>query len=186
MEMSRYSLAMAIAGTMTVVLASLLVWLVVTEAGLSVQQATANVTAAGGANAYFAVRLAISTALIVTASPHMSEPIRRIGAWVLWIGALASIALGTATATGALAGALIGVGAAAAIHLVLGSPNGRLTSAQVASALADIGVDAVDLDVASLGARGVATLLPFVSVLAAIPAWALSTQMPDEQVCLRP
>jgi hypothetical protein len=31
MEMSRYSLAMAIAGTMTVVVASLLVWLVVTE-----------------------------------------------------------------------------------------------------------------------------------------------------------
>ena len=31
MEMSRYSLAMAIAGTMTLLVASLLVWLVVTE-----------------------------------------------------------------------------------------------------------------------------------------------------------
>jgi hypothetical protein len=31
MEMSRYSLAMAIAGTLTVLVASLLVWLVVTE-----------------------------------------------------------------------------------------------------------------------------------------------------------
>jgi hypothetical protein len=31
MEMSRYSLAMAIAGTMTLVIASLIVWLVVTE-----------------------------------------------------------------------------------------------------------------------------------------------------------
>ncbi len=31
MEMSRYSLAMAIAGTMTLMVASLLVWLVVTE-----------------------------------------------------------------------------------------------------------------------------------------------------------
>ncbi len=31
MEMSRYSLAMALAGTMTVMVASLLVWLVVTE-----------------------------------------------------------------------------------------------------------------------------------------------------------
>lgn len=31
MEMSRYSLAMAIAGTMTLAVASLIVWLVVTE-----------------------------------------------------------------------------------------------------------------------------------------------------------
>ncbi len=31
MEMSRYSLAMAIAGTMTVMVASVLLWLVVTE-----------------------------------------------------------------------------------------------------------------------------------------------------------
>ena len=31
MEMSRYSLAMAVAGTLTVVLASMLVWLLVTE-----------------------------------------------------------------------------------------------------------------------------------------------------------
>jgi hypothetical protein len=31
MEMSRYSLAMAIAGTMTLMVASLIVWLVVTE-----------------------------------------------------------------------------------------------------------------------------------------------------------
>jgi uncharacterized protein (TIRG00374 family) len=143
---------------LSLVFTAALVWLVVTEAGLTLRSATGNLAAAGSENGYFAVRLAVCAALIVTASPHMSEPIRRIGAWLLALGALASVALGTATATGTLAGFLIGIGGAAAIHLLVGSPGGRLTPAQVAAALADIGVDAGELEVSALGARGVATM----------------------------
>ncbi|HXJ64049.1 MAG TPA: lysylphosphatidylglycerol synthase domain-containing protein [Actinomycetota bacterium] len=113
---------------------------------------------------YLAVRLAIATAVVVAASPHMSRPIRYVGRWVLWFGALAGIALGVTYPIGVVAGFLVGVGTAALVHLVSGSPTGTLTLDQVATALDDIGVAATDLRDAAMQPRGVAL------VLAATPA----------------
>lgn len=47
-----------------------------------------------GANDYLAVRLAAASALIATASPHLSHPLKRVGRWIIGLGAMASIALG--------------------------------------------------------------------------------------------
>jgi len=104
---------------------------------------------------YLAVRLAMATAVVVMASPHMSRPVRTIGRLVLAIGGFAGIALGVTLPIGMVAGFLVGVGSAAVVHLILGSPAGRLTLDQIAAALRDLGIGATDLRNAPLEPRGV-------------------------------
>ena len=108
---------------------------------------------------YLAIRLAIATAIVVMASPHMSRPLRFIGRWVVTLGALAGIGLGVTLPIGMVAGLLIGLGSAAIMHLILGSPAGRLTLHQIATALDDLGVEATDLRHAPLEPSGVALVL---------------------------
>ncbi len=103
---------------------------------------------------YPAVRFAVTVAVVIAASPHLSRPLRYLGRWVLAAGFLAAIALGVTTALGALAGLALATGAAAFIHLVFGSPGGRLDPDQVGAALHDLGVETSELADARLQARG--------------------------------
>jgi len=105
---------------------------------------------------YLAVRLAMALAVVVTASPHMTKPLRNIGRWVIAFGAAAGIALGATLPIGMFAGFLIGIGSAAIVHLLFGSPGGRLTLEQVAEVLEDLGIAATGLAHAPLQPRGVA------------------------------
>ena len=89
---------------------------------------------------YVASRVAVLTAIIVTASPHLARPWRYASRLVIALGALAAIGLNATNLIGASAGIAVGIAAAAITHLVLGSPQGRLTDAQVQVALADLGV----------------------------------------------
>jgi uncharacterized membrane protein YbhN (UPF0104 family) len=107
---------------------------------------------------YPAVRLAFATAVIATTSPHLGRPFRRTGGIVLIVGALASIALGSARPVGVIAGTALGFAAAATIHLVFGSPGGRPTLGEVASALGTLGVPAAGLRPAELQPGGVALI----------------------------
>jgi uncharacterized membrane protein YbhN (UPF0104 family) len=91
---------------------------------------------------YVAARLGMCTAVIVAASPHVSRPLRYWGRIVVTLGAIATIAFNAAAAIGAVAGILVGIGAAALTHLLLGSPQGLLTAEQVDIGLADLGIDA--------------------------------------------
>ncbi len=90
---------------------------------------------------YPAARLAVGTAVIVTASPHLSRPLRYWGRVLVILAAIGSVGLQITQPAGAVAGLIIGVGAAAVTHLVLGSPQGLLTEQQVEIALSDLGVD---------------------------------------------
>jgi uncharacterized membrane protein YbhN (UPF0104 family) len=108
---------------------------------------------------YLAVRVAIATAVVVMASPHLSRPMRHIGRWILVIGALASIAMGVTLPIGLAAGFLVGVGSAAIIHLIAGSPAGLLTLDQVAAVLAELDVDAAHLRYAERQPSGVALVM---------------------------
>jgi uncharacterized membrane protein YbhN (UPF0104 family) len=107
---------------------------------------------------YPAVRVAIATALIVTTSPHLGRPVRRLGRWVIGLGALAGIALGIALPLGVVAGFAIGIGSAALVHLVFGSPGGLPSLDQVRAALEELGVEVSNLRQAELQPRGVALL----------------------------
>jgi uncharacterized membrane protein YbhN (UPF0104 family) len=92
---------------------------------------------------YVSARVAVATAIIVAASPHLSRPLRYWGRLVVLLGAVGAVGLGMAWPVGALAAAIVGYGAAAIAHLLLGSPQGLLTAQQVEIALADVGVDSV-------------------------------------------
>jgi uncharacterized protein (TIRG00374 family) len=108
---------------------------------------------------YLATRIAVATAIIVTASPNLARPVRVIGRWLIGIGAVAAVALGAALPIGIAAGFLIGFIAAAAVHLLVGSPGGRLTLDQVTEALKELGVEATATADAPLQPRGVALTL---------------------------
>jgi tRNA A-37 threonylcarbamoyl transferase component Bud32/uncharacterized membrane protein YbhN (UPF0104 family) len=114
------------------------------------------VAASGAPPIYLAVRLALATAVVVVASPYMARPFRYLGRLVVGIGAVAGVALGTSLPIGMVAAFAVGVGSAAIVHLLVGSPAGRLTLDQVAGALAELGVDASGLRQAPLEPRGVA------------------------------
>jgi uncharacterized membrane protein YbhN (UPF0104 family) len=114
------------------------------------------VGASGSPAVYLAVRLALATAVVVMASPYMARPLRYLGRAVVGLGAVAGIALGTSLPIGMVAAFAVGIGSAAIIHLLFGSPAGRLTLDQVADALAELGVEATRLRQAPLEPRGVA------------------------------
>jgi hypothetical protein len=114
--------------------------------------------ASGSPPVYLAARLALAAAVVVTASPYMARPFRYAGRWVLGIGAAAGIALGATLPIGMVAALAVGVGSAALVRLLFGSPAGRLTLDQVAVALAELGVEASGLRQAPLEPRGVAVV----------------------------
>ncbi len=105
---------------------------------------------------YLATRLAVFTAIIVAASPHIARPLRYTGRLVLAIGSVAGVVLGVALPIGILAGLAAGVIAGSIVHLILGSPGGRPTPAEVDLALADLGIDASDIAETLVELSGVA------------------------------
>ena len=44
---------------------------------------------------YLGTRIAVATAVIVTASPHLARPLRHVGRWLIALGIVSGIALGT-------------------------------------------------------------------------------------------
>jgi uncharacterized membrane protein YbhN (UPF0104 family) len=104
---------------------------------------------------YLGVRLAAATALIATVSPHLSHPLRLVGRWILLLGAAATIALAAAVPVGTFIGFLIGLAGAATIHLLVGSPGGRMTLDDVDRALREMGVEVMNLRDEALDPRGV-------------------------------
>ena len=141
-----------LAGALAVGIALLAGWL----AGTDWSESFKAVATSGSPPIYLAVRLALATAVVVVASPYMARPFRYLGRSVVGIGALAGIALGTSLPIGMVAALAVGIGSAAVVHLLFGSPAGRLTLDQVADALAELGVEAGGLRQAPLEPRGVA------------------------------
>jgi uncharacterized membrane protein YbhN (UPF0104 family) len=129
-----YALATAIA--------LLLAGLASAAAGTSVSDGLRALVTPGPPPVYLGLRVAIFTAVVVTASPHLSRPLRYVGRTLMVLGALASIVLGVALPIGTTAGFLVGVTAAALTHLALGSPGGRPTRAEVATGLVELGIPA--------------------------------------------
>ena len=94
---------------------------------------------------FAAGRLAVATAVVVTAAPHLTRPFRLIGAVVLTLGAVAAVALQVAHPSGVFAGLAVGVVTGSLVHLLLGSPGGQLTAGQVGKALRDLGIETVSV-----------------------------------------
>jgi glycosyltransferase 2 family protein len=93
-------------------------------------------------------RLGIPTALLITASPHLVRPARRFGYVIITLGSIATVALGASSSLGVAASLLSAAGAAAIVHLIVGSSAGRPSLDDVRFALADMKVDITDLGAA--------------------------------------
>ena len=105
-----------------------------------------------------AVAISLIAAVSVTSSPHLGRPARRTSRLLVGAGFLAAIALGGTLPIGAIAAIAIGTAAATIVHLIFGSPGGRPTAQQVSTALADLGLDIVEVEPAQLQTRGVAVM----------------------------
>jgi glycosyltransferase 2 family protein len=110
----------------------------VTDSG--VWSALGKVFSGDDAGSYPTVRLAVLAAVVFVASPFLTRPIRRLGQVVLVVVTPGAVVLGIGGVDAVLGALAVGWGAAAALHLALGSPAGRPTMAQVAAALDELGV----------------------------------------------
>jgi uncharacterized membrane protein YbhN (UPF0104 family) len=99
--------------------------------------------------------LVVTTAAISTASPHLSRPFRHLGRWLIPCQFVGVLLLDVALPSGAFAALGLGLLAAAAVHLVAGSPGGRPTASRIRIALADLGVRVDELAPASMQPEGV-------------------------------
>jgi hypothetical protein len=107
---------------------------------------------------YPSVRLAVGGAMILTASPHLTLPVRRFGRRVLTAAALAAVVLGATLPVGAVAGLLVAAAASSLVHLAFGSSGGRPGLDHIATALAELGVGTRSLQVTDRQAAGVFVL----------------------------
>ena len=99
--------------------------------------------------------LTIATAAISTASPHVSQPFRHFGRWMIAGQLVASAFLGATLPAGGIVAVAIGLLAAGAVHLVVGSPGGRPTTSRIVLALQGLGVEVEDLAPALMHPEGV-------------------------------
>jgi uncharacterized membrane protein YbhN (UPF0104 family) len=99
--------------------------------------------------------LVVATAVMSTASPHLSRPFRHLGRWLIPFQLVGTILLGIALPAGASGALALGLLAAAVVHLTVGSPGGRPTASRIRLALAELGVRVDTLAPASMQPEGV-------------------------------
>jgi undecaprenyl-diphosphatase len=105
-------------------------------------------TGFGGSPPFPAVRAAVTVAIISAAGPYVTRATRVFGR-VLVVGlAVAALYLGRAFPNDLFAAIVLGWTAAAAVHLLFGSPGGRPTVDQVRASLAELGIAATNVRLA--------------------------------------
>jgi undecaprenyl-diphosphatase len=147
---------LAIAGVGAWFIARLLGALIAEDRGLG--SSLDKVVRFGDSPSFPVVRLAVIAAVISAASPYLTRGTRRVGQSLLLLLAIASLYLGTGFPNDVFAAIVLGWGCAAAVHLAFGSPGGRPTRAQVAAALAELGVHVESLEIVPV-ARHFGTLM---------------------------
>jgi uncharacterized membrane protein YbhN (UPF0104 family)/tRNA A-37 threonylcarbamoyl transferase component Bud32 len=87
------------------------------------------------------LRAALPAVVVMVASPHLVLPARRVGRWAVTVAIVALVLSRLEMPTAAAAGLAAALGAAAVVHLAVGSTRGRPTLDDVAAALDQLGVD---------------------------------------------
>jgi hypothetical protein len=96
---------------------------------------------------YPALGLALAVAVVSIASSHLSRPYRYLCRWIIGLGGVGAFALGAGTPSGVIGAVYLGLGVAALVHLVFGSPGGLPSVEHVRGALEGVGVDAGVIDI---------------------------------------
>lgn len=104
-------------------------------------------------------RIAVTTATLVAASPHLVRPLRRAGWSIIALLVVAGSALGFGLPSDALGAIGVGIVAAATVFLVLGAPSGVPDLATISDAMARLGVPVTDLRIPASRSWGVRRVL---------------------------
>jgi len=96
------------------------------------------------------LRLTVLSAVFFVAGPELTRPSRRLMTTLLVIVAISAVARTEGYPAGIFGAVALGWALAAAIHLILGSPDGAPDPSEVKSDLDSIGIDAKDISVSSV------------------------------------
>lgn len=137
--------------TLAGVIAALLSRLIGAVAGgdTAAEALKATVRLGSSSPSFPATRLAVIVGVVAAAAPYVTRPTRRLGQLFASIMALSAMYLGVALPNAVIAGAVLGWGCGALVHLVFGSPGGRPTLAQMRSTLSELGLSVSGLDLAA-------------------------------------
>jgi len=127
---------MALAIVVSIGLALILVWLVDGNFPTVFPEFTQD----DAQHAFPILRVAILTATVVVAAPHLTRPVRRFGWAMIVIVAISGFGLGLGLPSDALGGFGLGLAVAGSVLLLFGSPAGYPDPEAVTSALADFGL----------------------------------------------
>lgn len=94
---------------------------------------------------YPAMGMVVSAAVFFVAAPEITRPFRRLLTWSLVVVAVGSIAEREGYPSGIIGSIALGWALAAALHLMLGSPDGMPDPTEIERDLAAIGNDVTDL-----------------------------------------
>ena len=104
-------------------------------------------------------RIAVTTAVLLAASPHLALPLRRLGWTIVGLSAVAGAGLGFGLPSDAVGAVGVGLMAAGATFLVLGAPTGLPDLVTVARGLDRLGIAVTDLRVPASRSWGVRPVL---------------------------
>ena len=95
---------------------------------------------AGLNTGYPVILLAVTVAMAATALPYLSRPVHRLVWFLIAVAVLTGVSGGQALPVNAISSMALGWGVAAALHLVVGSPLGLPSAAEVAEWISDLNV----------------------------------------------
>ena len=107
------------------------------------------------AEAWPVVRLTLAATVLCVAAPYLVRPLKYWQRVVLLAMSLGSIARGGTNVNGVLVALCVAWVAAAAVHLVFGSPGGRPALSRMSADLAALGFASTDVRAAPSGSDGV-------------------------------
>ncbi len=105
------------------------------------------------------LQLGATTAAAAVTVPHLVGWMRRLASWLVALAVVGASLLGAILPTQAFATLVLGVGAAAAVHLIFGSTRGRPELDDIQAALGLLGVETVELEIADRQPAGVFVLV---------------------------
>jgi uncharacterized membrane protein YbhN (UPF0104 family)/tRNA A-37 threonylcarbamoyl transferase component Bud32 len=127
------------------------------------------------------LRVALLTALVVVASPHLTRPVRRFGWLMVGLVAISGFGLGLGLPGDALGGFGLGLAVGGSVLLVFGSPAGYPDPEAVIAALSDFGLAVAGIHPASDQSWGVRRLQGSLSNGGAIRVKAYGRDAMDSQ-----
>jgi uncharacterized membrane protein YbhN (UPF0104 family)/tRNA A-37 threonylcarbamoyl transferase component Bud32 len=112
----------------------------------------------GSTNEFPVVGVAVLTAVLLTLRPWMVVPFQRLNVFLVVVLGVACWAVGSGTPSAVIGALAVGLGAAGATYLVMGSPGGHPDLASVTTSLQQLGLHVEGLDFADPQPWGVRVL----------------------------